>query len=176
MSEDDNKKLLKIGELAGAVGKTQRALHLYEELGILQPVTRSSGGFRLYGPDALERAMWIGKLQGMGFKLSEIKQILADWEGSSSGPDGMSRLRAIFEGKLQQTRETIERMRELERDLHDSLAYLDSCNTCAPSHSTDDCAVCAVPGHDPMDTPTLVAGLAQANKWDVDAKNLKLGN
>ena len=40
--------LIRIGDLARLTGKTVRAIHLYEELGLLKPATRSSGGFRLY--------------------------------------------------------------------------------------------------------------------------------
>ncbi len=40
--------LLKVGELAKRTGKTVRAVHLYEELGLLDPAVRSKGGFRLY--------------------------------------------------------------------------------------------------------------------------------
>ena len=55
--------LLRVGDIAKATGKTVRAIHLYEELGLLAPVTRSSGGFRLYDPAAIERvrpmiALW----------------------------------------------------------------------------------------------------------------------
>ena len=42
--------LLKVGELARRTGKTARAIHLYEELGLLTPAVRSKGGFRLYSP------------------------------------------------------------------------------------------------------------------------------
>ena len=43
-----NQHLLRVGDLARQTGKTVRAIHLYEELGLLAPATRSSGGFRLY--------------------------------------------------------------------------------------------------------------------------------
>src|SRR5437773_2734911 len=36
-AERTGKGLLKVGELARATGKTVRALHLYEELGLLKP-------------------------------------------------------------------------------------------------------------------------------------------
>ena len=35
--------LLRVGDLARLTGKSVRAIHLYEELGLLQPTTRSSG-------------------------------------------------------------------------------------------------------------------------------------
>ena len=47
------RKRLKIGELAKLSGKSVRALHLYEELGLLTPAERSKGGFRLYGTETV---------------------------------------------------------------------------------------------------------------------------
>ena len=48
MSSKDDKKLLRVGELAQACGKSVRAIHLYEELGLVTPEERSQGGFRLF--------------------------------------------------------------------------------------------------------------------------------
>src|SRR5262245_57158541 len=56
-------RTLKVGELARLSGKTVRALHLYEERGLLEPIERSKGGYRLYAEDALVRVRWISKLQ-----------------------------------------------------------------------------------------------------------------
>src|SRR6516225_8505472 len=51
--------LMQIGDLARETGKTVRAIHLYEELGLLTPAARSKGRFRLYGREALVRIRWI---------------------------------------------------------------------------------------------------------------------
>ena len=50
---------LRVGDLARRTGKSVRAIHLYEELGLLEPATRSSGGFRLYHDAAVDRAVEI---------------------------------------------------------------------------------------------------------------------
>src|SRR5262245_44197266 len=73
-------RTLKVGELARLSGKTVRALHLYEERGLLDPIERSKGGFRLYAEDALVRVRWISKLQEMGFSLTDIQKMLEQWE------------------------------------------------------------------------------------------------
>src|SRR5271155_2180307 len=70
--------LMQIGDLARETGKTVRAIHLYEELGLLSPAARSKGRFRLYDRDALLRIRWIGKLQGMGFSLGDIQTIVRE--------------------------------------------------------------------------------------------------
>jgi len=77
--------LMRVGELAKAVGKTVRAMHLYEELGLLEPRARSEGGFRLYGPEAVDRIHWIVKLQAIGFTLAEIQGFVKDFADAGSG-------------------------------------------------------------------------------------------
>jgi DNA-binding transcriptional MerR regulator len=169
------KKLLKVGDLAKAAGKTVRAIHLYEELGLLTPASRSTGGYRLYADDAVGRVVWITKLQEMGFSLPDIQALLREWETASTAPTGMRVVRAIFEEKLRETRETIARLSTLEKDLEASLSYLESCHSCEPTHVRTDCAVCSHHGHDPKATPELVAGLAKPERdWDVDLERAEL--
>src|ERR1043166_716016 len=66
---------LRVGDLARQTGKTVRAIHLYEEMGLLEPATRSSGGFRLYHPEAIERVRWIDLLHGLGISLQETREM-----------------------------------------------------------------------------------------------------
>src|SRR5438046_4768319 len=136
----------KVGELARDTGKTVRALHLYEELGLLKPATRTEGGFRLYAPEARERIGWISKLQDMGFSLHEIQAFLKDWEHAQIAPTAMQRVRATFEEKLRETREQQQKLAALETELLDSMAYLDGCRSCETTHLTVECAQCALHG------------------------------
>src|ERR1700723_4465027 len=92
--------LMQIGDLAREAGKTVRAIHLYEELGLLTPAARSKGRYRLYGTEALMRIRWIGKLQEMGFSLGDIQQIVRDWEGGGTAPNAMRKMREVYAKKL----------------------------------------------------------------------------
>jgi len=156
------KKLLKVGDLAKAVGKTVRAIHLYEELGLLVPVSRSQGGYRLYTEDAAARVTWIVRLQDMGLSLNEIQSLARDWEGAPNGTSGMRTVRALFEQKLRETRATVAKLQKLETELTESLAYLESCTACEPSHVQTECKSCGHHGHVPQTAPDLVAGLSRA--------------
>src|SRR5690349_9678062 len=77
---EDSERLLQVGDLAKATGKTVRALHLYEELGLLTPSARSKGRYRLYDPASLTRIRWIIKLHDLGLSLTQIQQIVSSWE------------------------------------------------------------------------------------------------
>jgi len=149
--------LIKVGELAKETGKTVRAIHLYEELGLLAPAVRSKGGFRLYHRRAVTRIEWISKLQDMGFSLTEIKAFLRDWESTTTAPKAMSRMREIFADKLRETQDTISRMTQLAVDLKETLDYMDSCRSCGPDHHQHECGTCDIHGHDGK-APLLVDG------------------
>nr|HEX4317414.1 MerR family transcriptional regulator [Kofleriaceae bacterium] len=160
--EDNDPKLLRVGELAKAVGKTVRAMHLYEELGLLEPAARSEGGFRLYGADAVDRIHWIVKLQAIGFTLAEIQGFVRDFRGAHSGREATDRVRAMFTEKQAQIREQITQLQVIENDLAEAVSYLDSCQTCSDSYAPTECGVCDHEGHQRGATPTLFAGVAPA--------------
>ncbi len=150
--------LLRVGDLARQTGKTVRAIHLYEELGLLEPATRSRGGYRLYEPAAIDRVRWIDLLHALGFSLQEMGELLKAWWKAEIGPLAMERLRELFERKLEETRAAMATHRRLERELIDGLAYLRTCNVCAtPTAAVEGCANC-VQDHGMKDEPALVAG------------------
>jgi DNA-binding transcriptional MerR regulator len=158
MNEQVQTRRMKIGELAQKTGKTVRALHLYEELGLLKP-GRSEGGFRLYGPDELARVYWIGKLQKMGFRLAQIQSLLSAVESSRSAPQAMDGVRELFQAKLEHTRSRLSTLHRLETDLAESLAYLEACRVCTDMHpAAAACTDCASERH-VVPRPSLVAGI-----------------
>lgn len=148
---------LKVGDLARRTGKSIRALRHYEEMGLLQPA-RSTGNFRLYGPDQVARVYWISKLQDMGFTLAQIQCLITTVESSATGPGAMTSLRELFRARLSQTRAQVERLLQLERDLGESLAYLEGCRACSDDHELHACASCDSV-HADDEAPSLVAGV-----------------
>jgi DNA-binding transcriptional MerR regulator len=161
VQEHDFKQLLRVGDLARRTGKTVRAIHLYEELGLLQPATRSSGGFRLYDPAAVERVGWIDRLHSLGFSLQEMRELLASWWHSGLGPEAMADLRALFQRKLDETRDAIRRYQQLEVELGEGLAYLETCRQCDSPADVRGCVHCSQ-DHGMAHEPALVAGITSS--------------
>ncbi|HEY1177388.1 MAG TPA: MerR family transcriptional regulator [Phytomonospora sp.] len=64
--------LLKIGELAARAGVSPRTIDHYTQLGLLAPATRSPGGYRLYGAEAVDRVHLIQRLEGHGLSLTDV--------------------------------------------------------------------------------------------------------
>jgi DNA-binding transcriptional MerR regulator len=150
--------LLQVGDLARASGKTVRAIHHYEEVGLLRPHARSKGRYRLYDQGALARLRWIGKLHDLGLSLAQIQEMVRIWESASSAPGAMSRIRAVYTQKLEETRAQIAHLATLERELAASIEYLDTCDACDPAELVRACTCCN--HRDPAEAePHLVAGI-----------------
>lgn len=149
--------LLQVGDLARESGKTVRAVHLYEELGLLKPATRSKGRYRLYTRDALVRVRWIGKLQEMGFSLTDIQQIVRDWEETGTASNAMLKMREVYVKKLEETRAHLRRLEALEREITSSIQYLDTCSVCDPERLISFCKACDLHSCE-SHVPELVAG------------------
>lgn len=78
-----------IGEVSALAGVTVRALHHYDERGLLSPSARSEAGYRLYSHSDLERLREILGWRALGFPLDQIRALL-----DAPGHDRLSALRA----------------------------------------------------------------------------------
>jgi len=67
---------MQIGAMAKKVGLSVDAIRFYERNGLLPRPPRTPGGFRRYGDSDLDTLVFIRRVQGLGFKLSEIRGLL----------------------------------------------------------------------------------------------------
>src|SRR6185369_7925645 len=67
-----------VKEVAALSGVTVRALHHYDELGLLTPKARTAAGYRLYGDDDLLRLQQILIGRELGLSLEAIRRSLDD--------------------------------------------------------------------------------------------------
>jgi len=98
----------KVGELAAATGLTVRALHHFDDIGVLRPTDRSTTGHRLYSIDDVRRLYRILALRQLGMPLSEVAASL----------DGqVEDLELAVREQLVQVEHQIELQRQLRRRL-----------------------------------------------------------
>src|SRR5579871_2407109 len=67
-----------VGELAKLTGVTVRALHHYDEIGLVRPTSRSAAGYRLYDRADVLRLQHVVLLRELGLPLPDIAAVLDD--------------------------------------------------------------------------------------------------
>lgn len=153
----DSKPNMTIGQLAKAVGKTPRALRLYETKGLIVPEGRTRGGFRLYGPSALVRLRWILELSSLGLSLDDIHQMLDEIARADRGDTAMGVLRDEYRARLAELDRQIARLTALRQAVTAGLKYMERCRGCQRGPLPDCCGNCIAEVGDAL--PDMVAGL-----------------
>ncbi|MEU6845035.1 MerR family transcriptional regulator [Streptomyces sp. NPDC046716] len=74
---DERPRLLTIGQLARRTGLTVRTIRYWSDEGVLHPVARSDGGYRLYDAESLARLELIRTLRELGLGLDDVRTVLA---------------------------------------------------------------------------------------------------
>lgn len=98
---------LSIGSLSKLSGVSVRALHHYDQIGLLQPSSVAQSGYRYYDDAAIERLWQIMFYRELEFPLNEISQIL------SSPAFDKTRALAEHHNLLTQKRARLDRLIEL---------------------------------------------------------------
>src|SRR3954468_6077294 len=106
-----------VKEVAELSGTTVRALHHYDEIGLLRPSERSEAGYRLYSRQDLERLQEILGWRELGFALTEIRALMDDPHHDRAG--ALKRQRALVD-------EQAERLDSLRTALDAAIAAHES--------------------------------------------------
>jgi len=112
MSNSD--RYLSPADAARRLGVSAKALRLYEQRGLIAPL-RTAAGWRVYGPDEMERAAEIVALRALGFSLAQVARVL---EQDSQGlAEALAAHQASLEGRAQQINATVNKLQRLRDDL-----------------------------------------------------------
>lgn len=126
-----------IGEVVKRTGASQKAIRLYESLGLLGEIQRT-GAYRVYTKDNVRQIDMIRKAQSLGFRLSELDPVL---RAGRRKPDWGGLLRQL-EQKRASIRSELERLNRLEAQL---AQIIDEIGACASHDSPLDPARCGAP-------------------------------
>lgn len=123
-----------IGELARRTALSIDAIRFYERRKLLPQAVRSSGRFRLYTTDDIERLRFVQRMQSLGFSLEEIKQLMAI---RADKAHACSAVRQFLSAKLDGVRTKVRELQQLERELK---ADLGKCNRALKQPQSKTCA------------------------------------
>ena len=118
-----SKQTFTIGELASRSGVTPDALRYYEKLGIIAAAPRTTGGFRVYTVEVLERLRFIKQAQLHGLTLAEIRELLR--LDHRHGANQCREVRALLQRKLADLDVRLSELQEFRRTLDE---HLERCN------------------------------------------------
>ncbi|MDO9485652.1 MAG: MerR family transcriptional regulator [Actinomycetota bacterium] len=80
---------LRVGRVAEEAGVNIETLRYYERRGIIDKPERSLGGHRVYSESTVTTLRIIKAMQGLGFTLDEVRELLDASENSRGGKSGL---------------------------------------------------------------------------------------
>lgn len=105
---------MQIGEVAKRTSLTVDAIRFYEKRKLLPKAVRSVGRFRLYGESSVERLQFIQQMQGLGFSLREVGELI---QLRQRKVEACESVRQLLTAKLADVRVKMRDLRRLEREL-----------------------------------------------------------
>ena len=123
---------MQIGALARAAGCSVATIRYYEQVGLIPEPTRTQGNFRTYAPAHLERLRTIRGCRALDLSLDEIRDLLAQVNGSARDCAGVDR---VIDDHIADVDARIDALRQLRRQLQTLRARCDG------EHGIEDCGV-----------------------------------
>ena len=113
---------MQIGIVAKKIGLSVDAIRFYEHNALLPRPPRTQGGFRQFAETDVETLAFIRRVQGLGFKLSEIRGLLS-LRGTRMQPCAPVRRR--LKEKLADVHQKLTDLQKLEDELRLALRSCD---------------------------------------------------
>jgi DNA-binding transcriptional MerR regulator len=115
-------RTLRIGEVAAQAKVGVDTIRYYERRGVLRPPSRRRSGYREYTPATVERICMVKALQGMGFALDDVIEMLGNLD---AGRATCQSERARVGKVLTSLDERIRALKQVRRRLTDTVRGCD---------------------------------------------------
>jgi DNA-binding transcriptional MerR regulator len=116
--------LLKIGAVAERSGVSVKTIRFYCDQGLLQPVARSDGRYRLFDDSVFAELALIRGLRAMDLPLATVGTVLG---ARRSGICTCNDLQATIRGKLTEIQQRVHELQSLEAELNTMLNTWERC-------------------------------------------------
>ncbi len=121
---------LQIGEIATRSGVSVDTVRYYERSKLLPRAYRSSGGFRMFPAETVERIRFIKEAQEIGLSLNEIKQLFSTRGGATE----CQTVHTLLLEKLSDLEKRIAQMKNFKKTL---ARYLRACEEELKAHGDE---------------------------------------
>lgn len=111
---------LQIGEIATRSSVSVDTVRYYERMKLLPSAPRTTAGYRVFSPKAIEQIRFIKQAQELGFSLDEIRGLL-----TTGGAEECQRVRDLLRRKLAEMDEQIRKVKAFRRILAGHLSACD---------------------------------------------------
>lgn len=136
--------MIKIGDLAKLAGISPRTVKYYEELGLIEPASRSSGGFRYFTEDDLDRILVIKQLQLLDYPLSQIKELFSIRHQSQTGMDAAPNVFEKLNQQIKEIEDKLEKYNALKEEIKKTQQLVRDCFSCSLKPDKENCSKCEV--------------------------------
>jgi MerR family copper efflux transcriptional regulator len=128
-------RVFTIGALAKATEVSTPTIRYYEEIGLLPPASRTTGGQRSYDRDDLSRLTFIKQCRDFGFGIDQVRVLL---DLSISAVRDCAETRDIAKSHLAQVQDKLAELRALEERLQ---GFVERCNAACAGGPGQDCVI-----------------------------------
>lgn len=104
----------KIGEVAARSGLSVKTIRFYCDEGLIRPIARTAGRYRLFDSSVELELALIRSLRGMDISLAEVKQFL---EARRLGLCSCDSLKAKINSKMSEIQQKIQNLHLLEAEM-----------------------------------------------------------
>lgn len=108
---------MNISNAAKAAGLPTKTVRYYADIGLVDPVGRTSAGYRSYDEATIRRLAFIRRAREFGFSIENCRELLGLYQDQSRSSADVKRLASLRLEEIEQ------KQRELQI-LHDELAHL----------------------------------------------------
>ena len=113
---------MNIGQAAAASGVSAKMIRYYESIGIINAVTRTEAGYRVYSDADVHTLRFIRRARDLGFSVERITNLLALWQDRSRASAEVKRIAQAhvveLEQKMRELAEMADTLRHLAKNCH----------------------------------------------------------
>jgi MerR family Zn(II)-responsive transcriptional regulator of zntA len=114
--------MMTVSELSRQGRVAPHVVRYYSRIGLLSPARHPDNGYKLFSRSDISRLCFIRQAQSLGYMLEEIAQIL---DTSAQGKSPCRRVRDILQRRLEENRQKLEELVQLQNRMEDALRQWD---------------------------------------------------